>query len=269
MEKKDKRRRRIKTTAATVATAAMISCLLLFTGCGQDEGKNADAGTGTAGQQVPEENSGTKQSDEGMEVTELPVQEERKLTETDQRVLRSIVQVRAGNLQGSGVIYEEEEKSLLIATAGHVLAHDTGEVQVTFPDGTQVTATGAETADSCDLAFLRVDKEELSEEAWKACLPVTTDRKVFDALEVYDDVWMYGGESGEPVYAFVVDPWIYVEDFEQYMLLLQGLMVPGMSGGGAFTEDGVFLGILCGSDEEGKVAVVPYSMIETERPVAD
>ena len=69
-----------------------------------------------------------------------------------------------------------------------------------------------------------------------------------------------------PVYAFVVDPWIYVEDFDQYMLLLQGLIAPGMSGGGAFTEDGVFVGILCGGDEEGKVAVVPYSMIETERP---
>ena len=36
--------------------------------------------------------------------------------------------------------------------------------------------------------------------------------------------------------------------------------------GGAYTEDGVFVGILCGGDEEGKVAVVPYSMIETERP---
>ena len=58
----------------------------------------------------------------------------------------------------------------------------------------------------------------------------------------------------------------HVEDFDQYMLLLQGLIAPGMSGGGAFTEDGVFVGILCGGDEEGKVAVVPYSMIETERP---
>lgn len=42
-----------------------------------------------------------------------------------------------------------------------------------------------------------------------------------------------------------------------------------MSGGGAFTEDGVFLGILCGADEEGKVAVVPYSIIESERAGLD
>ena len=57
-----------------------------------------------------------------------------------------------------------------------------------------------------------------------------------------------------------------MEDFDEHMILLQGLMVPGMSGGGAFTEDGVFLGILCGADEEGKVAVVPYSIIEAEKP---
>lgn len=266
MEKKDKKQIRRKTTAAKAATVAIVSCLLLFTGCGQSTGKNGDVSTQTVEQKASDEKGGTQQTDAGMEVTELPVQEKRKLTETDQRVLKSMVEIRAGDLQGSGVIYDEEENSLLIVTAGHVLAHDTGEIQVTFPDGTQVTAAGAETADSCDLAFLWVDKEELSEEAWKSCLPVTTDRDVFDALQVYDDVWMYGGENGEPVYAFVVDPWIYVEDFEQYMLLLQGLMVPGMSGGGAFTEDGVFLGILCGADEEGKVAVVPYSMVEAERP---
>ena len=242
--------------------------LLLFTGCGESggSGNDADAGTETAEQNVSEENSGPLQADEEREAAELPVQEERKLTETDRRILQSVVQIRAGDLQGSGVIYEEDETSLLIATAGHVLARDDGEIQVTFPDGTQVAAMAAKMVDSCDLAFLWVDKEELPQETGKACLPVETDRNAFDALKEYDDVWMYGGESGEPVYAFVVDPWIYVEDFDQYMLLLQGRIVPGMSGGGAFTEDGVFLGILCGGDEEGKVAVVPYSMVETECP---
>ena len=39
---------------------------------------------------------------------------------------------------------------------------------------------------------------------------------------------MYGGDNTKPIYAFVVNPWIYVEDFEQYMLLLQGLSDPGI-----------------------------------------
>lgn len=256
MEKKE--RMRVK------GIVVILSCLLLFTGCGENGRSEENVSTETAGQNASEESGGTGQADAGMEYTELPVQEEQKLTETDLRVWKSMVQIQAGDLLGSGVIYEEEEDTLLIATAGHVLAHDTGEILVTLPDGTQVKATGTKTADSCDLAFLWVDKTELSEEAGKACLPVQTDREVFDALKEYDDVWMYGGKSGAPVYAFVVDPWIYIEDFEQQMLLLQGLMVPGMSGGGAFTEDGVFVGILCGGDEEGKVAVVPYSIVATE-----
>ena len=225
--------------------AVILSCLLLFAGCGENGGSEENVSTETAGQKVSEENSGMGQADAGMEFVELPVHTEQKLTENDFKVMKSLVGIQTGERQGSGVIYDEEENRILIA---------------------QVAATGVETVDSCDLAFLWVDKAELSEEAWKVCLPVQTDREVFDALKEYDDVWMYGGESGLPVYAFVVDPWIYVEDFDQYMLLLQGLIAPGMSGGGAFTEDGVFVGILCGGDEEGKVAVVPYSMIETERP---
>lgn len=225
----------------------ILSCLLLFSGCAEGStGKNS-AGTETT-------------------VGELPVETEQNLTETDLRVRKSLVYIQAGDLHGSGVTYDENEDSVLIATAGHVLAHDTGEILVTFPNGTQVAVSGVKTATSCDVAFLWVDKAELSETAWKACLPVQTDRDVFDSLETYEDVWMYGAENGEPVYAFVVDPWIYVEDFEQYMLLLQGLMVPGMSGGGVFTEDGIFLGIMCGADEDGKVAVVPYSMVEMEKP---
>ncbi len=257
---KKKERMRIK------GITVILSCLLLFAGCGENGGSEENVSTETVGQKVSEENSGMGQADAGMEFVELPVQTEQKLTENDFKVMKSLVGIQTGERQGSGVIYDEEENRILIATAGHVLADDTGEARVTFPDGTQVAATGVETVDSCDLAFLWVDKAELSEEAWKVCLPVQTDREVFDALKEYDDVWMYGGESGLPVYAFVVDSWIYVEDFDQYMLLLQGLITPGMSGGGAFTEDGVFVGILCGGDEEGKVAVVPYSMIETERP---
>ena len=235
----------------------MAGCLLLFSGCGQNG--TGDAGIATTGAQLPEgETTATE--------WQLPAETEQKLTETELTVRKSLVQIQAGDLLGSGVIYEEDEKSLLIATAGHVLTHTNGEILVTFPDGTQVTATEAETVGSCDLAFVWVDKEKLSGETWKVCLPVHTDRNVFDTLKEYDDVWMYGGETGMPVYAFVVDPWIYVEDFGQNMLLLQGLAEPGMSGGGVFSEDGVFMGIICGADEEGKVAAVPYSMIQTEKP---
>ena len=148
MEKKE--RMRIK------GITVILSCLLLFAGCGENGGSEENVSTETAGQKVSEENSGMGQADAGMEFVELPVQTEQKLTENDYKVMKSLVGIQTGERQGSGVIYDEEENRILIATAGHVLADDTGEARVTFPDGTQVAATGVETVDSCDLAFLWV-----------------------------------------------------------------------------------------------------------------
>ena len=236
----------------------ILCCALVFTGCGEK-----------AQQNVTEETE-TSYSDEDIlaDITQIEMPEEipQKLTETDIRILKSIVKIHTGDLYGSGVIYGEDEDTLLIITAGHVLDQNTGEILVTFPDGTETNAQVASIAQHSDLAFLRVDRSNLSPDGE---YPIAhTDRTRSDATEVYEDVWMYG-DTQKPVYAFVVEPWIYVEDFGQYMLLLQGLMEPGMSGGGVFTEDGTFLGILCGADEEGKVAAVPYSIIETERAGLD
>ena len=237
----------------------ILCCVLVFTGCGAALQQNTVKDT--------EAPSGTEEILPDLSGIEMPDEIPQELTETDLQIMKSIVKVQAGDLYGSGVIYDADEESVLILTAGHVLDQNTGEILVTFPDDIQARAALRAIAVDSDLAFLRVDKTEMDPDG--EYLAVTTDRERFDHLEVYEDVWMYGGDNTEPIYAFVVNPWIYVEDFEQYMLLLQGLPEPGMSGGGAFTEDGVFLGILCGADEEGKVAVVPYSIIESERAGLD
>ena len=64
----------------------------------------------------------------------MPDEIPQELTETDLRIMRSIVKVQAGDLYGSGVIYDADEESVLILTAGHVLDQNTGEIMVTFPD---------------------------------------------------------------------------------------------------------------------------------------
>lgn len=105
----------------------IMSCALLLTGCGEKQQDTATA----------EETESASYTEEGIlpDITKLEIPEEipQKLTETDLRVFQSLVGVRAGDLQGSGVIYDENEESMLIVTAGHVLEHDTGELLVTFP----------------------------------------------------------------------------------------------------------------------------------------
>ena len=73
----------------------------------------------------------------------MPDEIPQELTETDLRIMRSIVKVQAGDLYGSGVIYDADEESVLILTAGHVLDQNTGEILVTFPDDTQAAGCTA------------------------------------------------------------------------------------------------------------------------------
>jgi hypothetical protein len=63
-------------------------------------------------------------------------------------------------------------------------------------------------------------------------------------------------------YAILEDSWIYVEDFGEYMMILSGEADAGMSGCAVLDENGVFLGILCGGNEDGELAVLPYSIVD-------
>lgn len=107
----------------------ILCCVLVFTGCGAAPQQNTVTDT-----EVP---SGTEEILPDLSGIEMPDEIPQELTETDLRIMRSIVKVQAGDLYGSGVIYDADEESVLILTAGHVLDQNTGEILVTFPDDTQ------------------------------------------------------------------------------------------------------------------------------------
>lgn len=54
----------------------------------------------------------------------------------------------------------------------------------------------------------------------------------------------------------------FLEDFDNYMLLGNAHVVPGESGGGVFTREGILAGILCGGNEADQIAVLPWSVME-------
>ncbi len=175
----------------------------------------------------------------------------------------SLVRVTAGDLSGSGVIYELDENRVIVVTAAHVLEHaeNAGGVEVFFgeQDGTEsFTYVKSEHA---DIALIEVPVGGLSQEQLAACAPVKVDKKVFDGMQPGDAVTLSGADSEAPWEGVVLEPWIYVEDFAQYMMLVQGQADAGMSGGGVFDETGCFLGIICGVSDSGEVAVLPLSII--------
>lgn len=189
------------------------------------------------------------------------------------------VQVSAGTLWGNGVIYEAGEDALVIVTAGHVLAQAGESVRVVFYDGVEVEVTDYVLTEGVDCGFLIVPYALLPAKAGRRYKAVEKNRNRFDSLQSGDEVYFAsiseedpdddGGkkltenkEKTEDQRAILTENWIYVEDFAQYMMLLRGRADSGMSGSGVFDEEGCFLGILCGGNENGELAVVPYSVID-------
>ena len=182
------------------------------------------------------------------------------------RSLDATVEVAAGGLYGSGVIYEQGEKGLILVTAGHVISEDVDDINVTFRDGSQVKCSGFTRAEDADCVFFTAAYEDMPTEWQENYGTVIKDRQRFDALECEKGVFLADRQAENELgcrFALVVDSWIYVEDFSQHMILLSGQAHAGMSGCGVFDGEGCFLGILCGGNDEGELAVLPYSVIES------
>lgn len=176
----------------------------------------------------------------------------------------AMVRLTAGSLSGSGVIYREEAGELLILTAAHVLEQADPGIFITFADGLQLAVTEYEVIPTADLAVVRVGMEKLSEENLANYCRVSTDKEAFDAVRAGDGCLVMGsgaGVSPESHVGEILEPWIYMADYAQYMMWVRAEGSPGMSGGGLFDMQGHFLGILSGMDEEGELAVVPLSLI--------
>lgn len=186
--------------------------------------------------------------------------------EKESSMERCVVRIQAGSSQGSGIVYQKDREQFVIVTAAHVLEEEQNQVQITFYDDFMVEGSSYYVSESSDVAFVSVPTDEMSAGQRKEYTAASVDKEVFDQLTGGSTVLFQSAVEGmeEPNQGSVLENWIYVEDFQQYMMLLQGKIAPGMSGGGVFDEDDNFLGILCGANEKGEIAAIPLSIIQAE-----
>lgn len=180
--------------------------------------------------------------------------------------LAATVQIFADGFHGSGIIYEHWEDSVVLVTAAHVIPSGCEEIKIIFGDGAEAACTDYQLMEDTDCAFLIVKEEKLSEDWQEKYGIVKKDREIFDAMQSDDSIFLADYQAENDLgcrFAMMVENWIYVEDFGSHMMLVSGEAHGGMSGCGVFEENGCFLGILCGGNAEGELAVLPYSIIET------
>lgn len=230
----------------------MIMCLFLW-GCGGEE--NGESRSPAKEEIVLEE----------MELLQFDDPENENLAALLQKNGSGMmVQIGAGSQLGSGVIYGTEGEQLLILTAAHVLEEAEASLRVTFADGFSVVCDDFSRLDMGDIGLIWVDTSEIPGESLEIYLCANVDKESFDGVEPGAGCIVMGSRTGVAAEAYegtVLEPWIYMEDYGQYMIWVKAEGKPGMSGGGLFDRQGHFLGILSGGNEDGELAVVPLSII--------
>ncbi len=201
----------------------------------------------------------------------------------------AMVRISAGGLVGSGVIFRMDQNEMVILTAAHVLKEvevqevceenaELAVIEITLVDGTVLLNKDYNSkneddvwsvilSQTSDLGIITVPMEQIPEEVFADCRYVPTDKVAFDALTEGDIILVMGCAEemvGNAYKGTLTDPWIYIEDYGQYMMLGRAFAESGMSGGGVFDRYGRFIGILSGVDEQGNLAIVPLSMILSE-----
>ena len=178
-----------------------------------------------------------------------------------------MVQLSAGGLMGSGVIYGTEENNMVIITAAHVLAQAKDAVKITFFDGYEVESADFMASVQSDVAVVRVSMEQIPEERLAKYYRVNVDNASYEGLETGYGCIVMGSRSGvaEDAYeGIILDPWIYMEDYGQHMIWVRAAGKAGMSGGGLFDRQGHYMGILSGVNEDDEWAVVPLGLVQAE-----
>lgn len=179
---------------------------------------------------------------------------------------KSMVLVDTGELCGSGLIWEYEE-DMVIVTAGHVLEDLSGAIYVTLSDGYTITADLYWICTNSDLAFLKIEGERIPKLHIEHYGVVSHRDEYFNKAK-QEDVLYAMGYRGQAdalvVQGTLEDKWVYVEAFEQFMVLVRAETVQGMSGGGLLNESGECIGIICGTDQAGRTVAVPSQVVDAE-----
>ena len=161
--------------------------------------------------------------------------------------------VNSGNLTGSGNIWEMDSAHIIVVTASHVIA-DSSDIMITFSDDKTRIASLVSNDEVNDIAFLQVNKVygDKYTKVNRAKLLKPADSQVFIV-----DPHTKTASAG-----IIAETEIYIEDFDQEMILCLLSADAGMSGSGLFDEQGHYLGMLLGGTDNSLAACLPVSRID-------
>ena len=185
-----------------------------------------------------------------------------KMEAAREEILGSCVRIQAKGHYGSGSILALTANKIAIVTNRHVLQYWEEDSYVTFFNGAVGRGQVAKLSEQADVGILCVDTADLSSEELGGLNAIEiSDAEPergnwFFMADIASDVW-------NPVFYLgqVLEPLVYLEDFDVEMFYGDSAFRAGMSGCGIFDTDGKYIGMLAGGTDQNEVAAVPLQAI--------
>lgn len=239
--------------------------MFLLAGCGADRTTNDRTATNME-QTVQHETDKAEENIVREDDFQVIVENNVMPKELQDLLTGNLVWVEAGDYCGSGYIWSMEG-DLLIVTAAHVLEDVSKGVKVRLWDGYEVSVNEHFISTTSDLAFLKIDGERIPLLRKERYATAPLEKVALDKAQEGDRLYVMGYTGSDTVCineGTLINKWIYVEDFEQYMILAQIDIAHGMSGGALLDAEGYCIGIISGKSEDGEMVAVPYHVITAE-----
>lgn len=199
----------------------------------------------------------------GLSLAFTPLAPKEDLQQAYENILCSCVRIQVEGHYGSGSIYKMLENEIIIVTNRHVLQYWNEDSYVTFFDGAAMGGVLLGTSEEADVGFISVPAAAFTYEELLDYRNVRIDEGKAGSKIFFVDMasdW----KSPARIEGEVIEPLIYLEDFQREMLYGKGEAFPGMSGSGVFDGYGHYLGMLTGGTLQGEIAAVPAKTIYDE-----
>lgn len=210
----------------------------------------------------------------GLGLAQTPYLEEENLQKAFHNILCSCVRFQVKGHYGSGSVYKMAENEIILVTNRHVLQYWDEDSYVTFFNGRVSEGILLGVSDEADVGFIRILTEEFTYEELLLFREIRMELEKTGSgdedLEIADPeagrrffMVDMASEWNEPVMrqGEVVEPRLFLEDFQAEMLYGKGDAIPGMSGCGVFDEHGYYLGMLSGGTLQSEIAAIPAQTI--------
>lgn len=218
-------------------------CSILLTSCGMKENEPSETAN--------------------MESETMADEERDDETNPKSDIQQCVIQVQTDTQLGSGILWEKRETEWIVVTAAHVVS-GLREAEVYLVQEEKFLPAKVTEVNGLDLAFLTVSLASLNPSVAEQYRPISVaEASPEDKTTVVAAGYNPYGELCEFT-GTVTEDWIYVEDFDNYMLLCDCKAEAGMSGGAVVTEEGKLVGLVCGENDKGLLAVLPVGVVKSE-----